>query len=110
MSADIDARANALKDEAATLQRAGCYVDAERPLLEAIALWTAARGPDDLEVLASEMNLAVSYRRRGEPERAIPILDRVVSMLKDISSPEEDQVYRLAVNNLAAAFRATHRF
>ncbi len=108
MSTDLDARALALKDEAFELQRAGRYLDAEKPLLQAIALWKLARGPQDLEVLAAEMNLAVSYRRRGEPERALPILERVVSELEVLPfEPEAAQVHRLACNNLAACYRHT---
>lgn len=102
--------ARALEKEASTAQREGRFADAEKPLLAAIAIWTALRGPDDVEVLNDEMNLAVSYRRRGEAARAVPLLERVVQKLPASGDPDVPALLVTARNNLATTYRSLGRF
>lgn len=102
-------RARDLERRASDLQRAGKYREAEKPLLEAIQLWKRYHGPNNIEVLNDEMNLAVSYRRRGDARLAIPILERVASGLKASDDPDASELYRKALNNLSAAYRASGR-
>ena len=59
-------RARELEARASELQRSGKYKDAEEPLKAALSIWTKHYGPNHIEVLNDEMNLAVSYRRRGD--------------------------------------------
>lgn len=101
---EIDA-ARKLEKEANQHQRAGRYAEAEKALLEAIAKWTKWRGPDDVETLNDTMNLAVSYRRRGTPDKAVPLLQRVVQGLERCKDPDAPSLRRLALNNLASAYR-----
>jgi hypothetical protein len=56
------------------------------------------------------MNLAVSHLRRGDAPRALSMLEGVVAALaKHVADREGAYVYRTALNNLAAAFRAVGR-
>lgn len=103
------ARARRLEQHAANLQSAGRYLDAEKPLKEAIALWTKFRGPDDIEVLNDTMNLAVAYRRHGDAARAIPLLEKATTGLAACTDPDAPALRRKAQNNLAAAFQHAGR-
>lgn len=103
------ARARELEKEASDLQRAGKYHAAEKPLLEAIGIWKQFPGPGDIEVLNDEMNLAVSYRRRGDGGLAVPILERVAAGLKVSRDVDAPDLYRSALNNLSAAYREVGR-
>ncbi|NMO23004.1 tetratricopeptide repeat protein [Pyxidicoccus fallax] len=103
-------RARELEARASQLQRAGKYHEAEQPLLEAIALWKRLGGPEHIEVLNDEMNLAVSYRRRGDARKAIPLLSRVVASLGKSKDPDAPELHRKALNNLAAAYKAEQRY
>ena len=76
---DEIAKARDIERQASIAQREGRFADAERLLGEAIAIWTRLRGPDDVEVLNDQMNLAVAYRRWGEAARAVPLLERVAA-------------------------------
>ena len=107
-AAGVD-RARALERQASELQRAGRYLEAEKPLLDAIALWTQYRGANDIEVLNDTMNLAVAYRRHGDAERAVPLLERVSKGLATCSDPDAPELRRKALNNLAAAYRYSNR-
>lgn len=103
--------ARKLEDLATSLQRAGRYHAAEDPLLTAIGLWKLLRGPNDLEVLNDEMCLAVSYRRRGDVDLAIPILERVAAQFaRTHGDPEAPYYRRLALNNLGISYRYAGRF
>jgi len=102
-------RARALEKQAHSAQRDGRYAAAEKPLLEAIAIWTRLKGPGDVEVLNDEMNLAVSYRRRGDAQLAVPILERVSVSLEKSKDPDAPELHRSALNNLATAYREQNR-
>ena len=102
-------RARQLEQQASELQRAGRYMDAERPLLDAIALWTSYHGPDDIEVLNDTMNLAVAYRRHGATERAVPLLERASKGFATCADPDAPALRRKALNNLAAAYRFANK-
>jgi tetratricopeptide (TPR) repeat protein len=91
--------ARSLEAEASKAQKEGRFADAEPPLRRAIAIWT--RLGRELDGLNAEMNLAVSYRRRGEASRAVMMLERIVTLLGN------DPLVLNARNNLAAAYRAT---
>lgn len=84
-------------------------MDAEKPLLEAIALWTRYRGADDIEVLNDTMNLAVAYRRYGDAERAVPLLERASRGLAACKDPDAPALRRKAMNNLATAYQHAGR-
>lgn len=103
------ARARELETQARDFQAAGQYSEAEKPLLQAIELWTRHYGPEHIEVLNDEMNLGVSYRRRGEAERGIPLLEHAAEGLKRSSDPDATELYRRALNNLAIAYNASGR-
>jgi tetratricopeptide (TPR) repeat protein len=105
------ARARSLEETAFDLQRAGKYVEAEKPLEEAIAIWKKLRGPEDIEVLNDEINLAASYRRRGDAMLAVDLLERVIKTL-DASRAELKLVNlrRSALNNLAVAYLDAGRY
>ncbi len=97
-------RAQALEELAREHQRAGRYLDAQKPLEEAIALWTRYRGPDDVDALNDTMNLAVALRRYGATERAIPLLERVVQKLGESADADAPRLRQSALNNLATAY------
>jgi tetratricopeptide (TPR) repeat protein len=106
---DEIAKARDIERQASIAQREGRFADAERLLGEAIAIWTRLRGPDDVEVLNDQMNLAVAYRRWGEAARAVPLLERVVAMLPKTNDPDVPQLLLMAQNNLAAAYRGVQK-
>jgi len=97
--------ARRFEQSATELQGEGRYREAEAPLREAIRLWKLLRDPLDLEVLNDEMSLAVSFRRRGDVELALPMLERVTGVLaqRAFIDREHAYYYRLALNNLASA-------
>lgn len=103
------ARARELETQAHDFQAAGQYAEAEQPLLDAIELWTRHHGPEHIEVLNDEMNLGVSYRRRGDPARGIALLEHAAEGLKRSSDPDATQLYRQALNNLGIAYLASGR-
>ncbi|WP_223636665.1 tetratricopeptide repeat protein [Corallococcus sp. EGB] len=103
------ARARELETQAHDSQAAGRYVEAEKPLQEAIELWARHYGPEHIEVLNDEINLGVSYRRRGDAARAIPLLEHAADGLQRSSDPDAPQLHRQALNNLAMAYRASGR-
>ena len=79
-------------------------------LQKGVSIATALFGPNHIETLRSEMNLAVSHLRRGDAPRALSMLEGVVAALaKHVADREGAYVYRTALNNLAAAFRAVGR-
>lgn len=98
-------KARELERRAHDLQKAGRYEEAEKPLLQAAAIWKRYRGGEDIEVLNDEMNLAVSYRRRGQTQRALPMLERVAAGFKVSSDGDAPALYRSALNNVSAAYR-----
>jgi Tfp pilus assembly protein PilF len=102
-------RARSLERQASELQRSGRYLDAEKPLLEAIALWTQYRGADDIEVLNDTMNLAVAYRRHGDAARAVPLLERASQGLAACKDADAPELRRRAMNNLAMAYQYADR-
>ncbi len=102
-------RARALEEQARAHQQAGRYAEAERPLQDAISLWTKYRGASDIEVLNDSMNLAVAYRRRGDAARAVPSLERVSKALGESTHPDAPALRRAALNNLAAAYHSSGR-
>ena len=103
---DDIAQARELERQASQAQREGRYADADAPLEAAIEMWTRLRGPDDVEVLNCQMNLAVAYRRRAEAARAIPLLERVVALLPHSQDPDVPALLITARNNLATAHRS----
>jgi tetratricopeptide (TPR) repeat protein len=107
MSAKVLARIEKLALQARELQAAGKYAEAE-PLLTVISLAKLVHGENHPEVLRAEMNLAVSYRRRGDTALSLPILERVSDELSHhLADPEGAYLYRTALNNLAASLRWT---
>jgi tetratricopeptide (TPR) repeat protein len=102
-------RARSFERQASELQRSGRYLDAEKPLLAAIALWTKYRGADDIEVLNDTMNLAVAYRRHGDAARAVPLLERTSQGLAACKDADAPALRRRAMNNLAVAYQHTGR-
>jgi tetratricopeptide (TPR) repeat protein len=100
--AEVDA-ARKLERDAAELQRAGRFAEAEKPLVDAVALWTRLRGPDDVEVLADTLSLALAHRRRGDAAGAVPLLQRVVDGAARCRDPEAPRMRRRAVSDLALA-------
>ncbi|MGE6760752.1 tetratricopeptide repeat protein [Corallococcus interemptor] len=102
-------RARELETQAHELQAAGQYAEAEQPLLEAIELWSRHYGPAHIEVLNDEISLGLSYQRRGEPARGIPLLEHAVEELKRSSDPDAPEIYRQGLNNLAIAYLASGR-
>jgi tetratricopeptide (TPR) repeat protein len=102
--AQVDA-ARKLEKEAAELQRAGKYAEAEKPLQAAIDLWKKARGPDDVEALTDSMNLAVARRRKGDPAGAAALLEKVLDGVGRCKDPDAPKLRRQAINNLAAAYK-----
>lgn len=102
-------RARALEQKAHDLQQSGRYAEAEQPLLESIQIWKRLRGPRSIDALNDEINLAVSYRRRGEAARAVPILEKAAATLKSSTDTEAPGLYRQALNNLSAAYRGVGR-
>lgn len=103
-----EAAARALEQKAHELQAAGRYAEAEKPLLEAIELWKK-NGVGNVDQLNDEMNLAVSWRRRGEAPRAAAALERVVAAFAKSKDPDAPELHRKALNNLAAAYRDSSR-
>ncbi|MCP3097286.1 tetratricopeptide repeat protein [Myxococcus sp. K15C18031901] len=102
-------RARQLEAQAREAQRAGRFMDAEKPLLDAISLWTRYRGAQDIEVLNDTMNLAVAYRRHGAPERGIPLLEKAVEGLAACADSDAPELRRKAMNNLATAYHFANR-
>jgi tetratricopeptide (TPR) repeat protein len=103
---DDIAKARELEGRASKAQREGRYADADAPLEEPIAIWTRLRGPDDVEVLNDQMNLAVAYRCHGEAARGIPLLERVVALLPRSPDPDVPALTITARNDLATAYRS----
>lgn len=106
--ADIE-RARALEHKAHELQRSGHYAEAEQPLVESIKIWKRLRGPRSIDALNDEINLAVSYRRRGEAARAVPLLEQAAAALRASTDADAPALHRQALNNLAAAYRGVGR-
>lgn len=108
MSAKVRERIEKLAHEAHELQRSGEYARAEEPLQMVVSLSKLLHGASHMETLRAEMNLAVSYRRRGDAALSLPILERVTAGLcGQIGDPEGAYLYRMALNNLAASLRWT---
>jgi tetratricopeptide (TPR) repeat protein len=106
MSQKAIAKARALEAKASDLQEAGRFTEAEEPLSAAIGMWKLLQGPKGPDTLAAEMNLAVSYRRRGDAKLALPIFQRVTEELSNhLEVPEARRRCRIALNNQAAAYR-----
>jgi tetratricopeptide (TPR) repeat protein len=106
---DVVTRARQLERQASTAQREGRFYDADAPLLAAIALWKTLHGPDHIEVLNDEMNLAVALRRRGEAARSVPLLESVAERLVRCADPDAPALLLVAQNNLATAYRDVGR-
>jgi len=106
--AQIDA-AKKLEEAAMELIRAGRYADSEKPLQEAIALWTRYRGPDDLEVLSDTRMLAVSRRRKGDAPGAVLLLEKVLEKLDRSKDPRAPELKLAVLNDLAAAYKYAGR-
>ncbi|MGA9522052.1 MAG: tetratricopeptide repeat protein [Myxococcaceae bacterium] len=104
------AKAESLEARAHDLQREGRYGEAEAQLKEALAIRKKRQGADHLDVLNAEMNLAVAWRRQGEAQRAVTMLERVLKALAASKGPEAAELHRKALNNLAAAYRAQSRY
>jgi Flp pilus assembly protein TadD len=101
-------RARGLEELAADLQRSGRYREAEEPLQQAIEIWKLLR--NDLEVWNDERCLAISYRRRGDVNLALPILERLVDGFAGAYAlPEVPYHHRLALNDLAISYLAIGR-
>ncbi|HZN94167.1 MAG TPA: tetratricopeptide repeat protein, partial [Myxococcales bacterium] len=106
--AQIDA-AKKLEEAAMELIRTGRYADSEKPLQEAIALWTKYRGPDDLEVLSDTRMLAVSRRRKGDAPGAALLLEKVLEKLDRSKDPRAPELKLAVLNDLAAAYKYAGR-
>lgn len=102
-------KARDLEQRASLAQREGRYADADAPLLEAIAIWKRIGGPEHVDVLNDEMNLAVAWRRRGDFARSVPVLERVVVRLAASADPDARGLVLQAKNNLATAYRSAGR-
>lgn len=77
-----------------------------KTLLEQAAREYRSAGPDfEYEALASENDLATSYRRHGEAALAVSLLQRVATALPKAKALPEDRLVlqRVALNNLGAA-------
>jgi tetratricopeptide (TPR) repeat protein len=103
------ARARDLERRASLAQREGRFADADAPLLEAIAIWTALNGDDDIEVLNCRMNLGVAYRRRGDFEKAVALLEDVIAGLSRSTDVDAPGLLLMGRNNLATALRFAGR-
>jgi tetratricopeptide (TPR) repeat protein len=110
MSAKTIAKIAKLSQDARDLQRSGRYAEAEGPLKLVIDLAKLVHGAKHPLALQAEVNLAVSYRRRGDVDLALPILQRVLGELSSrFDEPDCAYLYRLGLNNLGAAYLAAGR-
>jgi tetratricopeptide (TPR) repeat protein len=102
-------RARELERAASAAQREGRFADAEASLRDAIAIWEQLFGPDDVDVLNDEMNIAVAWRRAGNAAGAAAALESVAERLSQCPHADAPSLLLTARNNLATAYRGLHR-
>ncbi len=65
----------------------GALTEADARLAEALAIWETSLGPDVPEVADALVSLAEVALRRGEAERAVPLLERALQIRQRAGTP-----------------------
>lgn len=100
--------AEALMEEGSQLLAAGRFAEAQKPLTAAVAAWKALGPNYEADFARAQNNLATAFRRQGQFERAIALLEEVVKAA-EVAKVERVPRLRVSLNNLATAYMYAKR-
>ena len=110
LDGDLPIRMEAMSEIAMVHDALGNYVEAQPTLLELLKEREQKLGPDHDDVIRTQINLAIVYRRIGKVEQAENQCSECLSTLKDQNRTDDDPLLLSCMQELSKIYLAGEKF